>query len=483
LNAISKVPYGIRWICQQIQNNSQKKLSSTIDEIMKVLGYFVYYRFHNIAIVTPDTFGLIDKELSMNARRNLVVVSKVLQNLFTLNKFSESGGEKYFTPMNEWISRNTDDVKQYFEDLVDVSDPADFLRVDKYNELTLKVKPVVVVTVDEIMQTHKHIEKHKDKIIAYVQAKRQGKEAKEEEKGSKDKKKKSEKPAKASDDPLQLILSALPEPFAEVPEEDNREIQLTLASKFATEANEDEVDASAGLYSESKELVISVLKAIPDELVSAENDLEKLLEEAKKWAKDNKKKAVLDNCTKIEANVKKLEQSGVLSGGDKYVAFLRGVALEVVNRQEIREQQRKEIKRLTIALRNLRKHETYMKDKIDEYNNYLKDVLLHYGPAKKKKKASKPVKFSYKKLESKGVIVDSEVPKISRRQTNFFIATESPGVFTVKAKIGALQVETIPLYLDDLLEKHQSHIERLELEQVTLDVNMTLHLINELFLK
>lgn len=480
LNALPKVPYGIRWICQQIQNNSQKKLSSSIDEIMKVLGYFVYYRFHNIAIVTPDTFQLIENDkLSMNARRNLVVVSKVLQNLFTLNKFSESGGEKYFTPMNDWIARNTDDVKGYFEDLVDVSDPADFLRVDKYNELTLKIKPVIVVTVNEIMQTHKHLLKNKDKIVAYAA----GKKDKKAKKGGDSKAAKKPSGKGDGDDPLNIILASLPEPFAEVPDEDNREIQLTLASKFATETNEEEVDASAGLYSESKELVISVLKAIPDEIVTTENDLEALLESAKKWAKDNKKKAVLDNCNKIEANVKKLEAGGVLTGGDKYVAFLRGVALEVVNRQEIRDQQRKEIKRLTIALRNLRKHEQYMKDKIEEYNNYLKDVLLHYGPAKKKKKPSKPVKFSYKKLESKNVIVSSEVPKISRKQTNFYISNESPGVFSVKAKIGALQVETIPLYLDDLLEKHQAHIETLELEQVVLNVNMTLHLINELFLK
>jgi hypothetical protein len=38
------------------------------------------------------------------------------------------------------------------------------------------------------------------------------------------------------------------------------------------------------------------------------------------------------------------------------------------------------------------------------------------------------------------------------------------------------------LELDDLLERHYNGVEYLELEQVTLDVNMTIHLINKFFL-
>jgi Ras GTPase-activating-like protein IQGAP2/3 len=483
---LNKVPYGIRYICKEIQENSQRRLPSGINEIMKVIGYFVYYRFHNIAIVTPETFQLVDKELSMNARKNLVVVSKVLQNLFTLNKFSETGGEKYFTPMNEWIDHNTDSVKSYFEELIEISDPADFLRVDKYNELTLKVKPVVIMSVDEIMQTHKHLLRNEDKLLKFAGDKKAKDKKDKKAKKKPSKNAKDAKEAGPEEDPLGAILKSLPAPV-DVPEQDNREIQLTLQAKFGgASINEDDVDATATIYSESKELVIGVLKALPDNVLDpADNDLEVVLKKARDWAKESKKKNILDNIARIDENIKKLEAGGVLAGGDKYITFLRGIALEVVNRQEIREQQRKEIKRLTIALRNLRKHEQYMKDKTDEFNNYLRDVLLHYGPTdkKKKKKASRPVKFSYKKLEKKGVIVESEVPKISRGQTHFEISADSPGVFTVRATIGPLKVDATTLYLDDLLEKHQAHISTLDLEQVSLDVNMTLHLLNELFLK
>jgi Ras GTPase-activating-like protein IQGAP2/3 len=118
--------------------------------------------------------------------------------------------------------------------------------------------------------------------------------------------------------------------------------------------------------------------------------------------------------------------------------------------------------------------------------------LKHYQPkTKKKKKAAKgenpnkigPFKFSYNALQKKGVIIDSEVPAISRKKTNFFISSEAVGVFDIVAKIGGVPVEKMTLELDDLLERNYNNIARLELDQVTLDVNMTIHLINKFFLK
>lgn len=42
--------------------------------MLKVTGYFVYYRFINLAIVTPDAYNVVDKELDQVVRKNLVVV-------------------------------------------------------------------------------------------------------------------------------------------------------------------------------------------------------------------------------------------------------------------------------------------------------------------------------------------------------------------------------------------------------------------------
>ena len=85
-----------------------------------------------------------------------------------------------------------------------------------------------------------------------------------------------------------------------------------------------------------------------------------------------------------------------------------------------------------------------------------------------------PFKFSYKELEKQGVIVDSEVPEFSRKACTFLISSDSYGVFNIVAKMAGLEVEQMTLELDDLLERRYNNIETLELDQVTLGVNMVL---------
>lgn len=460
ISSLGRLPYGIRWICKQIHHTAKTKWNSSDDEISKVIGYFVYYRFVNLAIVTPDSFDLVSKELTMTARRNLVVVAKVLQNLFSLNTFHNQGGERWMLPLNDWISSKTGAVRKYFEELIKVEDPSEHLRVDKYNELTLKIHPVIVISLSEISQTHKLILEN----MASMKV-------------------------KAKDDPLELIVKDLGQ-LHEISEENDREVQLTLINKFK-EKIEDDISSSAMVLAETKELVISVFRLMPHQTKKKEeidkiDDFLAILANAKAYGKDNNQPALANNVDKIIANITQLEkEKKIVGAADNYQGFLRAIALEVANRQAVREQQRKERTRLTHALRDLRKHGSYLNEQISQFNNYLKDVLSHYGPKEGGKKAAalKPIKFSYKDLKKKGVIVSSEVPKVGQRTTVFFISSEAPGVFEVEAKMAGKAVDTIILELDDILEKSHSNIPHLKLDYVTLDVNLTLHLLNRYFLK
>jgi len=275
-----------------------------------------------------------------------------------------------------------------------------------------------------------------------------------------------------------------------VSKEDDREIQLTLTNRFKQNM-EEEISASASLYAETKELIISTFRLIPVQGKEEDQTLLGILKSGKKFAKEKNNTSLSGQIEKILDNIKTLEAENLITKVDNYAGFLRDIALEVANRAEIREQQRKEIKRLTQTLRNLRKHQKYLTDQIKQYNDYLQDCRLkHYQPKSKKKKKTKgdntkigPFKFSYSALAKKGVIIDSEVPSISRKKTNFYISSEAVGVFDIVAKIGGVPVEKMTLELDDLLEKNYNNITRLELDQVILDVNMTIHLINKFFLK
>jgi Ras GTPase-activating-like protein IQGAP2/3 len=187
------------------------------------------------------------------------------------------------------------------------------------------------------------------------------------------------------------------------------------------------------------------------------------------------------NVDKTLKNLEKLETMGLVSKADKYTSLLKDVALEVANRAERREAQQKEIARLKSALRNLKKHGEFMDTQIEEFERYLESCRKN-SLARSKVKA-KPVKFTYKELVKRRVILDSAVDgSMGQNVLKFFISMPQAGVFDIEAKAAGISAATARLELEDLLEKKENHINALELDQVTLSVPETIFLINKTFL-
>jgi len=420
-----------------------------------------------LGVVAPDAHGVIEGDLDPLVRRNLAVVGKVLQNLFNFRVFGVQQ-ESSMVPLNGFIEKNKPIVEHYFNSLVKVDDPEDYLQVNKYMELTQKTKPVILVSLHEISATHHLLLENIDDI--------------------------ADKKDKPEEDELRVILKDLGDAPPEIEEEEDREIQLTLINRFKVDVEEE--DKSAALYAKTKELIIPVLRTIPVETSIHRLHLTDVLEGGIKFAKETKNTTLFDQISKILENIATLEKEGKLSKSDRYESFVHDIAVEVTNRAAIREQQKREILRLKTTLEELRRHQKYVNEQIEQYQAYLQTAReKHYGGVgkvkKKKGKGKKgendktivgPFKFSYKELAKRGVIKTSEVPQISRKKTQFLISSEEAGVFDVTAKIAGISVEKMRLELDDLLERQHSGCESLELEQVTLDVNMTIFLINKFFL-
>jgi len=313
---------------------------------------------------------------------------------------------------------------------------------------------LIIISPSEIVETHALLETHLAQLV-------------------------DQNIADGKEDPLKVILKEIgPVPSLDDVHDDEKEIQFNLENRF----KHDVADLSTGsnLYAHTKELVIQIFRMMPIK-ASQRQTLMTILKAGKKFAKETNNKALSKNINKVLENIKKLEEAGLVTKEDRYTSFLKDIALEVANRAERREQQRKEIARLQAALKGVKKHGEYMKDQSNEFDSYLKSCRENAGRTDKKIK-SKPYKFSYKDLQKKGVIVASDVPAISQGRTKFFISMSSVGVFDVEAKIAGLSVGKMQLELDELLEKKENNMNRLELEQVVLDVNMTIFLINKLFL-
>ena len=56
---------------------------------------------NNIAIITPDQYDIVDRDLTPVARKNLVAVARTLQNLFNLILFDVE--KQVITPLSKHI--------------------------------------------------------------------------------------------------------------------------------------------------------------------------------------------------------------------------------------------------------------------------------------------------------------------------------------------------------------------------------------------
>jgi len=447
LSTMKSLPYGLRLICKQIRQVILLKFpKAKPDDIWTIIGYFVYYRFIGLAIVSPDSFGIVDANLSMTARRkNLAIVSKVLlQLMFRLSGFPATDE---LAPLNPWIQANRKRVIEYYSELIDVPPPEDYLQVNQYMELTQKTKPIIIVSMGELVLAHQLVREALSSVVS-----------------------------DPKNDPLAVIVNDL----GDVPNIDaalaKRELQLQLENRFKG-TMEDEVKPGAHMYAETKELIIQIFKVIP--IKTGPQTLSSILKDAAKFAKDNNNKVLAKNVDKTLKNLEKLETLALVSKSDKYTSLLKDVALEVANRSERREAQQKEIARLKSALRNLKKHGEFMTGQIEEFERYL-DSCRKNSLARSKVKA-KPVKFTYKELLKRKVILDSSVDT-GTSLVKFFISMPQPGIFDIEAKAGGISAATARLELEDLLEKKENHINALELDQVTLSVPETIFLINKTFL-
>ena len=462
VKSLDNLPFGLRWLMKQLREISLKCLPNTKEEeILKIINYFIFYRFLNLAIVTPDICGVYTAEIPAYTRKNLIAISRILQRISSGTLFDPSGPEFYLTIFNPLIEKNFSIIHEFMNCIYKVPSREEQLQVNKYLELAQRAKPVIVISLYEIYLTHALLYENMKKI------------------------------APDAEDPLQKIMNELGPPANEFFEEDReREIQLTLTNRFKVEV--DDESENLKLLSETKELMIPILRSIPFQSSSFRVSLMDVLAAGLRFAQQYNNLELRNRIRLILSNLTRLEEVGMVTHEDNYESFIRLVALEVTNRRIIRDQQKKEVTRLRATLSDLREHQKFVDDSIKSYQDYLavcnqKQLALAQKLKKRKKNKQaiykiSPVKFTYKALVKKGVIIDSDVPQVAKKRTFFVISSQTPGIFVVEAKISGVVVEKISLDFSDLLEKHYCNITALELDNVTLDVNNTINLINSTLL-
>uniref|UniRef100_A0AAQ6IVM3 IQ motif containing GTPase activating protein 1 n=1 Tax=Anabas testudineus TaxID=64144 RepID=A0AAQ6IVM3_ANATE len=502
--SVDKIPYGMRFISKVLKDTLHEKFpDATEDELLKIVGNLLYYRYMNPAIVAPDAFDIIEMsaggQLTTEQRRNLGSVAKMLQHAASNKMFL--GDNAHLNPINEYLSASYQKFRRFFLAACDVPSLEDKFNVDQYSDLVTVTKPVIYISIGEIINTHTLLLDHQDAI------------------------------APEHNDPIHELLEDLGEvPTVEsligenpLPPDDpskeqmgKTEVSLTLANKFDVpgEANA-EMDAKTLLLN-TKRLIVDVIRFQPgetlteilDSTASPEQEAEyqramqrRAVRDAKTPEKMKQVKPVVDDSLtlqgkkdKIKSNLKRLAELGKVHPENRYQDLINDIAKDIRNQRRYRQRRKAELVKLQQTNAALNSKTNFYNVQIDSYNQYIKTCMdnlaskgkLSKKPGDNKAKKSKQVsqKYTAARLHEKGVLIsiDDLQPNQFKNVIFEISPSETVGVFDVKAKLMGVHLETVQLEYQDLLQLQYEGVAVMKLfDRATINVNLLIFLLNKKF--
>ncbi|KAI3650344.1 hypothetical protein MP228_003825 [Amoeboaphelidium protococcarum] len=600
IQQIDQVPYGIRWICKQIKVMVSRKFPTmSADHIASLIGGFFFLRYVNPAIVTPESYMIIDQKPSANPRRTLTLIAKLIQNLANKPTYSK---ESYMKSTNSFIDQNKDCILGFLSSLCDVEDFYESLEIDQY--MTMSKKDLNInVSLNEIYNTHALFSQHLAEICKFGVQSSEVQPNKVSLNGSGDygddnddisTKRLSmnrEQSFQQSCQHLQSIIHDLGHVPKQLARKENKSIQLHLfarwenapvlfphmvdimeerrrlgsssqrhlLSRYKSKSGGSLSEADI-LYMDTRSLVVQIMRTLawnakhqadgrvlqnagPSyQLLQIGNmprsysrdlvNIEQILDSAS--AQYRKDSSVRQKVQMVRHNLKLLQELYQYQGIDNstgHPKLCRDVYEEFVSLSQFYLKVKSDYKSLESVYKTICDHNSFMRSQLESYKAYLQNVRIQAGssssssgkyrqlsPASSYNAASRssslsggasgkkagnlltrkvhsadggkqqkmaPVKLYHAQLEKDGVLLESSVPDNRRPNIFFLITSPSPGSFLIGLHYKGREkpIVEVDLKLDDLLEKQQDNILKLDLEYVQLDVNKTLHLLNKHFIK
>ncbi|XP_078527152.1 ras GTPase-activating-like protein IQGAP3 isoform X1 [Lissotriton helveticus] len=491
---VEKIPYGMRYVAKVLKSSLTEKFPDAAEEdIHKIVGNLLYYRFMNPAVVAPDAFDIIDMSaggaLHPDHRRNLGSIAKILQHAVS-NKMFE-GESSHLGVVNDYLAETHWKFRKFIQAACSVPEPEDRFNVDEYSEMVNVIKPVIYMTVLELINTHKLLLEHQDSI------------------------------SPDHGDPLHELL----EDLGELPTvqsligegsfnsgEEEMEISLVLTNKFdMMESSCEETDAKSLLLS-TKHMLIDVIQSQPGDSIpeilrtSASVDQEashyylmnrKAAREAQTPDKikrhrslvGNSKQSIEDKKRMIIRNLRKLESLGMVTSANQYQDIINEIAKDIRNQRRYRQHRRNELVKLKQTSQGLNSKTAFYEEQIDYYNQYIKTCLDNLAAnskmsGKSKKQAS--LNYTAARLFEKGVLLEIEDLPISQFRNVIFdiIPCDEPGKFQVKAKFMGVDMEKFQLNYQDLLQLQYEGVAVMKMfSKAKVNVNLLIFLLNKKFFK
>uniref|UniRef100_A0A8C1YAZ4 IQ motif containing GTPase activating protein 3 n=1 Tax=Cyprinus carpio TaxID=7962 RepID=A0A8C1YAZ4_CYPCA len=492
-----KLPYGLRYTAKVLRDALQEKFPQAgEDELYKIVGNLIYYRYMNPAIVAPDGFDVVEfgagSALLPGQRRTLGSIARILQHSAALKHFH--GDSAHLRALNEYITHTHSRFRKFLRAVCDVPEPEERFNIDEYSETLILNRPVIYISISELINTHRVslLLEHQDCLCP------------------------------DPSDPLQQLLQDLgsvpsvqdligegqlnpSDPNAEQTLS-KMEVSLTLTSKFDVFKSSDEKPDARGIL--TKQLIIDVIRTQPGDTlsevlrVSASRDQEvqhgwMMHQRAQRDAqtpekmKRNQSLIADGNLTleekkrKIQRNLRRLETIGALSPPDTHTQILQLIAKDIRHQRVYRQRRQAELVKLRETLNSLQCKSCFHSEQVDYYSQYIHTCLQNLTNRYRKKKRV-TLSYTAARLHEKGVLLEIEDLPVTQFKNVIFdiVPGDEDGTFLVKARFMGVDMERFPLKYQDLLQLQYEEVAVMKMfDKAKVNVNLLIFLLNKKFFK
>ncbi|XP_028281626.1 ras GTPase-activating-like protein IQGAP3 isoform X2 [Parambassis ranga] len=503
---LQKLPYGLRYTAKVLRDTLKDKFpEASEDELYKIVGNLVYYRYMNPAIVAPDGFDVVDRAagsvLQPEQRHILGSIARMLQHGAANKHFHGDG--YHIRALNQYISQTHSKFRRFLQSVCDVPEPEERFSMDEFSELLIVNRPVIYISVSELMNTHKLLLEHQE-VLCPDQS-----------------------------DPLRLILkdlgqvpslqelSEVQDPGSELSstQGSKMEVSLTLTNKFDIFSDSDDKPDARGLLLSTKQLIIDVIRTQAGDSLSdilrttpsADQEVchdwlmqRRARQDARTPEKMKRNQSLVANGNlrleekkgKILRSLRRLEGLGVLKPPRSENQILQMIAKDIRQQRLHRQRRGAELLKLRQTLDSLQVKSSFHSEQVDYYRHYITSCLDNLTTSTKSsnKKASdskgkkKPPALSYTaaRLQEKGVLLEIEdLPSTQFRNVVFdIISGPERGSFSVKARFLGVEMEEFLLKYQDLLQLQYEGVAVMKMfDKAKVNVNLLIFLLNKKFFK
>ncbi|XP_053134397.1 ras GTPase-activating-like protein IQGAP3 isoform X2 [Hemicordylus capensis] len=500
-SSVDMIPYGMRYVAKVLKSSLMEKFPNAAeDEIYKVVGNLLYYRFMNPAVVAPDGFDIVDLSagvaLHPDHRRNLGSVAKILQHAAAHQPFDGENG--HLRVVNQYLEEAHHKFRRFFRAACSVPEPEARFHVDKYSEMVALARPVVYITAEELINTHKLLLEHQRSVAPDPQ------------------------------DPLHQLL----EDLGELPTLQSligasvgngadgnaeqalsrlgkTEVSLTLSSKFEMVETDHEGSDVKSLLLSTKQMLVDIIQSQPgDSLVEIlrakvtedQEAAHRHLLESRAWRSARAPSQLRRHCSlagssrlpleekkrKVLRNLRRLESLGLVDAADQYQAIINQLAQDVRNQRRHRQLRKAELAALRRTLQGLQAKRLFFEEQVDFYQQYIRTCLEGLALKSKPSKKQATLHYTAARLFEKGVLLEIEdLPASQLRNVVFdIIPCEEAGKFQVKAKLLGIEMERFQLHYQDLLQLQYEGVAVMKMfGRARINVNLLIFLLNKKFFK